>query len=609
VAAGPYNERSLSARDTAEGKTGESMTAGLEVSTHARRGADDPGSDIRDDAFTLETQGWSSHPESCAPKIAALSSLVNLAPPDPVASVSYHSRGNLLIVAGDDPARARSAAAELGSALQVTLLEGEGASGAAWSGRIESLSGYLGEFTTTFKTLKAPGAGGNGSKPIPAKFDLVLDFSREPLFAMRQPPQGYFHAAKDSALDGILAELRESVGEFEKPRYFAYRENICAHSRSGIEGCNACIEICSTAAISADGDHVKVDPHLCMGCGACSTVCPSGAMGYQYPRVSDRGAQLKQLISAYRFAGGADPCIVFHNGADGRELLAAAARAGNGLPAHSLPLETWHVAAIGLDLLLPAIAFGASNVAVLAAGSEDAEYIAALREQMAIGEAILNQLGYSGVHFTVIEAAEPAQLESAFAALAPAGGVATPGTFLLGNDKRTAIEFAVEHLVKHAPSRVDEIALPAGAPFGQVIVDKAKCTMCLACVGSCPESALMDGVDQPLFKFLERNCVQCGLCESTCPEDAITLSPRLLLTPAVREARVLNETQPFHCIRCNKPFGTKQMVDAMMGRLAGHSMFAQGDALKRLQMCADCRVVDMMSSKNEVSVLRMGADS
>jgi ferredoxin len=119
----------------------------------------------------------------------------------------------------------------------------------------------------------------------------------------------------------------------------------------------------------------------------------------------------------------------------------------------------------------------------------------------------------------------------------------------------------------------------------------------------------MDGVDQPLLRFLERNCVQCGLCEATCPEDAITLAPRLLLTPAVREARVLNQTQPFHCVRCDKPFGTRQMVEAMMGRLAGHSMFAQSEALRRLQMCADCRVVDMMSSKDEVSVLKLGADS
>jgi ferredoxin len=116
----------------------------------------------------------------------------------------------------------------------------------------------------------------------------------------------------------------------------------------------------------------------------------------------------------------------------------------------------------------------------------------------------------------------------------------------------------------------------------------------------------MDGVDKPLLKFLERNCVQCGLCENTCPESAISLAPRLLLTPAVREVRLLNETQPFPCISCDKPFGTKQMVDAMRGRLTGHSMFTLGSALKRLQMCADCRVVDMMSSKAEMSILKMG---
>ena len=129
--------------------------------------------------------------------------------------------------------------------------------------------------------------------------------------------------------------------------------------------------------------------------------------------------------------------------------------------------------------------------------------------------------------------------------------------------------------------------------------------MCLACAGACPESALMDGADAPMLRFLERNCVQCGLCERTCPEDAITLRPRLLLAPSVREARVLNETQPFHCVSCGKPFGTHQMVDAMLGRLAGHSMFSDPAALRRLQMCADCRVVDMMSNKNEVSVLKL----
>jgi ferredoxin len=395
------------------------------------------------------------------------------------------------------------------------------------------------------------------------------------------------------------------VGEFEKPKYFAYRENICAHSRSQVAGCNACIEICSTQAISPDGDHVKVDPHLCMGCGACSTVCPSGAMSYQFPRVPDRGAQMKQLLVSFRHAGGRDACIVFHNGADGRALLASAAASPHGLPANALPLETLHVAAIGLDLLLPAIAFGASKVVVLAAGSEDAEYLKALREQMGIAQAIVTALGLGSGHFALLEARDPQSLHHAFSALAPSTPLATPATFLLSGDKRTAIEFAVEHLAKHAPNTVDEIALPAGSPFGEIRVDRDKCTMCMACVGSCPESALMDGVDQPLLKFLERNCVQCGLCENTCPEGAISLAPRLLLAPAVREARILNQTEPYHCVSCHKPFGTRQMVEAMMGRLAGHSMFTGGAALRRLQMCADCRVVDMMSSKDEASVFKL----
>ena len=586
------------------------MTVGFEAPESAIAGRR-AGNEHRDDPFVLESWGWSSRPDECAPKIAALASLFQLAPPDAVPSVAYQSRGNLLVVAGESPERAQRAALALAADLHVTLLaqdaRREGPGYAAWAGHVQSIEGYLGEFSVVLSDLAT--ADGAARAPTPAKFDLVLDFRAEPLFTVRFPPQGYFRApGDDDALAAMLPELREAVGEFEKPRYFNYRENICAHSRSEVQGCNACIEVCSTGAISSDGDRVKVDPHLCMGCGTCATVCPSGAMSYQYPRVAERGAQVKQLLASYREAQGRDACVLFHNG-DGREVLAAAAAAGRGLPARVLPLEAWSISAVGLDLMLPAIALGASQVVLLSTGGDDAIELAAIKGQMAIGQAVLSGLGYEGVHFAVIEARTPEAVEGQFARLAPAAHPEAPASFLTANDKRTAIEFAVEHLVKHAPRRVDEIALPAGAPFGEVRVDKAKCTMCLACVGACPESALMDGVDVPLLKFIERNCVQCGLCESTCPEAAITLSPRLLLTPAAREARVLNETQPFHCVSCNKPFGTKQMVDAMIGRLATHSMFSGSAGLRRLQMCADCRVVDMMKAKDEVSILRQGADS
>ena len=56
----------------------------------------------------------------------------------------------------------------------------------------------------------------------------------------------------------------------------------------------------------------------------------------------------------------------------------------------------------------------------------------------------------------------------------------------------------------------------------------------------------------------------------------------------------MKEEEPFPCIKCGKPFGTKPMVEAMITRLSAHSMFASGPGLSRLQMCADCRVIDMM---------------
>jgi ferredoxin len=523
----------------------------------------------------------------------------------PVAIVSYTSHGNVLVVGGAAPARARAAARALSDTLHVTLLDptvstrdGEVA---GWSGEIESLDGYLGEFTARIANLRVEGVAPVQSRD--ARFDLILDFSATPLFRRRHPPQGYFHAPEsESALARVLDEMRQAVGEFEKPRFFSYRENLCAHQRSEIVGCNACIDVCSTEAIRADADHVKVDPHLCMGCGACSTVCPSGAMSYQFPPVSDRGDALKRALREHRDTGASDACLVFHDGSAGREMLAAA----GALPPRAVAIESWHVASIGLDLLLPAIAFGASQVVVVVSPAEDREYVRALREQMAIGETVLEALGYSGAHFVLMEPSSGESLGSSLASLQPAATVNVPATFLLSNDKRTAIEFAVEHLLKQARTPVGEIPLPAGAPFGEVLVDKAACTMCMSCVGACPASALLDGVDQPLLKFIERNCVQCGLCEETCPENAITLRPRLLVTPAAREARLLNETQPFHCVSCNKPFGTRQMVDAMLGRLAGHSMFSRPGALRRLQMCSDCRVIDMMSNKDEVSVLTLG---
>jgi len=47
-------------------------------------------------------------------------------------------------------------------------------------------------------------------------------------------------------------------------------------------------------AISSDKarQRIVVNPQLCVGCGACTTVCPTGALGYSYPRPPDQGRKL-----------------------------------------------------------------------------------------------------------------------------------------------------------------------------------------------------------------------------------------------------------------------------------------------------------------------------
>lgn len=594
-----------------------------------------------------EQAGWSAEGSRATPKIAALVAMAALPEPDPAPAVEFKSQGQVVVIG--PAAAALDWAERLSGELEVSvLISGAGQAELplerkypVWSGRPTRVSGWLGAFEVEWRQenpidlerctrcnaclracpedaigfdyqidlakckdhrecVKACGEIGaiDFSRSDVARkesFDLVLDLSREPLLRTHELPQGYF-APGDDPLEQALAaqKLTALVGEFEKPRFFSYNARICAHSRSGKQGCNACIDVCSSGALRAHGDHVKVEPHLCAGCGGCATVCPSGAMSYAYPKVPDLGLRLKTALGTYRDAGGKDACILFHDAAEGRAALLSYGRKGKGLPARAIPVECFHVASIGMDLMLGAMAYGASQVVVLSTGKVADGYVAATKRQMGYADTIVNALGHAGRHFSVIE--NPGELWE----MEPAATLAKPATFNLSGEKRTTLDFAIDALARNASKAREVIALPLGAPFGAITVNKQTCTLCKACIGACPESALIDATETPSLRFIERNCVQCGLCANTCPENAITLVPRLLIGEKAKEPVTLNEAEPFDCVRCGKPFGTRRMVENMLGKLGGHSMFAGGT--RRLQMCGDCRVVDMMENKTEATI-------
>src|SRR6202023_3313878 len=173
------------------------------------------------------------------------------------------------------------------------------------------------------------------------------------------------------------------------------------------------------------------------------------------------------------------------------------------------------------------------------------------------------------------------------------GVVPRPAGFKPVGSKRGILRLARRELHRAAPAPVDIIALPAGAPFGAVEIKAEGCTLCLACVSACPTGALSDDPERPMLRFVEDACVQCGLCRATCPEKVITLTPQLDFRAATANARVLKEEEPFHCIRCNKPFGVKSTIERVAAKLEGKHWMLRNSAqrLDVIKMCEDCRVV------------------
>jgi len=553
-----------------------------------------------------ETAGWSKDAKTAGPKIAALLAAAGEATPD-VPVVTLTSEGSALIYGQDE--RAIEAARLLKDHLAVTVLLSKDnailplgtTEFPLHKGTITAASGHIGAFKLRVDDYAEPAPSSrdrlyfaSARQDVELLCDVLIDLcGGAALFSAPDLRDGYLRADPGDAAAVLRAVLkaRDLSGTFEKPRYVAFTEHLCAHSRSNIVGCHRCLDLCPTGAITPNGDHVAIDAQICAGCGQCAAVCPTGAAGYALPPADALLRKLRVLLATYLDSGGVQPVLLFHDGDHGRPLIEALARYGDGLAANVLPVEVNEVTQLGLETLAGAFAYGASAVRLLLRAKPRHD-VSGLHKTIGFGQTIVAGLGFDGPRIASIETDDPDLLGDSLRAIAAAAPASKPASFVAAGNKREVLQLALRELHAAAPTPVDVIALPEGAPVGKVDVKVDGCTLCLSCVSACPTAALSDDPDRPMLRFTEDACVQCGLCRATCPEKVISLKPQIDFRAVTAASRIVKQEDPFLCIRCGAAFGVKSSVERVAAKLEGkHWMYKDSKSrLDLVKMCADCRV-------------------
>jgi ferredoxin len=281
-----------------------------------------------------------------------------------------------------------------------------------------------------------------------------------------------------------------------------------------------------------------------MGCGACATVCPSGAMSYAYPSVPDLGLKAPHAPLDLR-EGRRSRCL--HPAPRGgwtrrdREPRAARPRAsGSRHPVRGAPRCLSRDSTSGFG----AVAHGASQVAVLASGAEAPQYREAL--------------GSADAHRRYDHARRWATRASISGwSTAP---IRRRWMRRCGRGRR-ALRPRRRHLRVHRRQAHDlrrwrSITLrdtrrcrsgrsrSRWAPrFGAIVVDRDACTMCLACVGSCPEGAILDKQEAPELSSSNRNACSAASARRRARRTPSRSRRGYRWLPEARQPRVINRSR------------------------------------------------------------------
>jgi len=120
---------------------------------------------------------------------------------------------------------------------------------------------------------------------------------------------------------------------------------------------------------------------------------------------------------------------------------------------------------------------------------------------------------------------------------------------------------------------------------GYVYVDDDKCTLCEACVRSCPTKALkiLEYKDEIRLILSINRCIGCRECEYICPENAVKV---YWYYKKGSEEEVLTRSKIARCVICGAPLGPEKMIRRIENRLRS---LGDHEAIKYVRICDKCK--------------------
>lgn len=334
----------------------------------------------------------------------------------------------------------------------------------------------------------------------------------------------------------------------------------CAVVRNRNAGCRKCADACTSHAIVIEpmSNAIHIEPENCVGCGTCTTACPTGALEARKPTDAALFEAARKALAA--------------NGGAAVIACARMCDAAKDLVDSSKIVRVPCLGRVEEGLIVSLAAHGAVRVRLVCgdcASCAQAHGIDMARTVVENANTLLELWG-SDVHAKIART-----FPSSVRKVRKDAYDKNRRAFFhdLGSEARDAVgtatdlalekELGVESKTRRSPAQIlaklrvtDHGTLPHAVPakrrrlldaldslgqpadelastrlFGQVVIDTDACTACGMCAVFCPTGALTNEVDRDFSTLVHfpGACVQCRTCEDVCLKHCLALSDEVFV--------------------------------------------------------------------------------